>query len=127
MAVAYLDTQVIAWIYAGLYKKLTKDAVRLIESRDLLLSPMAYLELDYMLRVGRVKRDAATIYARLNTSIGLTICGLPFATVAEYAIQNGWTSDPFDKIIAAQARANGNAPLITADENIRKHYPQAVW
>ena len=127
MAVAYLDTQIAIWIHDRHFKKLTKDAVRLIESRDLLLSPMAYLELEYVNRLHRVNNNAVTIYARLHSSIGLTLCGLPFATVADFAIQNGWTSDPFDKIIAAQARANQNAPLITSDENIRKHYAQAVW
>ena len=127
MTFAYLDTQVVAWIYGDRHKKLTRDAVRVIESCDLLLSPMAYLELDYMMRLRRVNRDAATVYARLNSSIGLSLCGLPFATVAAFAVENAWTSDPFDRVIAAQARANRNALLVTADEKIRKHYPQAVW
>jgi len=127
VAIAYLDTQVAVWIHTGQLRKLTKEAVRLIESRDLLFSPMAYIELDQLRGIRRVTSSAATIYARLNSTIGLTLCSLPFATVAEFAIANGWTTDPFDKIIAAQARANGNAELITADENIRKHYPQAVW
>ena len=127
MAVAYLDTQVAVWLYYGKVRKLTREAARVIEARDLLLSPMAYLEFDYLLRASRINHGAATIYAGLNSTFGVSLCALPFATVADLALENSWTTDPFDRIIVAQARANGNAPLITADETIAEHYPRAVW
>jgi PIN domain nuclease of toxin-antitoxin system len=38
-----------------------------------------------------------------------------------------WTRDPFDRLIVANAKANGFAWLISADEHIRNHYPRAVW
>ncbi|MDQ1473147.1 MAG: hypothetical protein QOJ99_4627, partial [Bryobacterales bacterium] len=38
-----------------------------------------------------------------------------------------WTRDPFDLMIVSHAKANGYAPLVTADESIRAHYPKAVW
>lgn len=55
------------------------------------------------------------------------MCSLPFASVAVCAIDIGWTDEPFDRLIVANAKANRNAWLITADETIRQHYPQAVW
>ena len=88
---------------------------------------MVYLEFDNMLRLGRVQHSAAEIFSHLNSTIGLNRCQLPFATVAELAIDNAWTTDPFDKIIVAQAQANRNAPLITSDSNIAENYAQAVW
>jgi PIN domain nuclease of toxin-antitoxin system len=43
------------------------------------------------------------------------------------ALSVSWTSDPFDRIIVGQAKANREAILITADTLIRQHYPAAVW
>ena len=37
-----------------------------------------------------------------------------------------WVRDPFDRLIVAQAIAN-EAPLVTKDEKIRRHYRRAVW
>jgi PIN domain nuclease of toxin-antitoxin system len=127
VAVAYLDTNVAIWLRYGKLKKISKEARRVIEARDLLISPMVYLEFDNVLRLGRVRHSAAEIYSYLNSTIGLTRCQIPFATVAELAGDNLWTTDPFDKIIVAQAQANHNAPLITSDGKIAEHYAQAVW
>jgi PIN domain nuclease of toxin-antitoxin system len=37
-----------------------------------------------------------------------------------------WTRDPFDRLIVAQALLH-DAPLITKDEHIRRHYAGALW
>ena len=50
-----------------------------------------------------------------------------FADVAEAATFEAWTHDPFDRMIVAHAKANGYAPLVTADEKIRANYPRTVW
>jgi PIN domain nuclease of toxin-antitoxin system len=55
------------------------------------------------------------------------MCDYPFAAVALAAIGLGWTDDPFDRIIVAQAAANHDSSLITADAEIRRHYKPAVW
>ena len=54
-------------------------------------------------------------------------CDIPFATIASAALDEKWTRDPFDRLIVANAKANGFAWLISADEAIRKHYPRTVW
>jgi PIN domain nuclease of toxin-antitoxin system len=51
---------------------------------------------------------------------------LPFATVIEYAAQQSWARDPFDRIIVAQAAAAGKE-LITKDRTIHQHYHLARW
>ena len=38
-----------------------------------------------------------------------------------------WTLEPGDRIIVANAMANGNAPLLSADRSINEHYANAVW
>jgi PIN domain nuclease of toxin-antitoxin system len=124
---AYLDTHVAVWLHDGLIQKLTKAAKQEIERSDLLLSPMVYLEFDYLHRRGRIRYSAAEVFANLSTTFGITLCEYPFPAVAGVATGLGWTTNPFDRIIVAQAQANQFAPLISADEVIRQHYRSATW
>ncbi|MGP8246118.1 MAG: type II toxin-antitoxin system VapC family toxin [Bryobacteraceae bacterium] len=125
--IAYLDTHVAVWLYAGLIERISRAAKQRIEECDLLLSPMALLELQYLYERKRITVDAGEAYGYLNATFGIALCGLPFAAVALAAAQARWTSDPFDRIIVGQAQANHEASLITADSEIRRHYAGAVW
>ncbi|MBL8175394.1 MAG: PIN domain-containing protein [Bryobacterales bacterium] len=127
MSVAYLDTHVALWLHDGLVEKLTKAARREIERCDLLISPMVYLELDYLFRRGRLRYPPSEIFANLNGTFGIAQCTIPFPSVTVLAVTLTWTNDPFDRIIVAQALSNRESGLITADETIRKHYAAAVW
>ncbi|MBL8218126.1 MAG: type II toxin-antitoxin system VapC family toxin [Bryobacterales bacterium] len=127
MSVAYLDTHVAVWLHDGLVEKLTKAARREIERCDLLISPMVYLELGYLHRRGRLRMPPSEIFANLYGTFGVGQCSVPFASVAVLAVNLEWTSDPFDRIIVAQAMSNRESGLITADEVIRSHYASAVW
>ena len=40
---------------------------------------------------------------RIVVGYGLAVCRLPFASVLEYALNQAWTRDPFDRLIVAQA------------------------
>lgn len=124
---AYLDTNAVMRLAHGDRKKITKPAQQAIERYDLLLSPMVLLELQYIFEIGRILTPAAKIFAHLETTIGLSICPLPFAAIARVACDETWTRDSFDRMIVAQARHAGNAPLITADEAIKIHYKPAIW
>jgi PIN domain nuclease of toxin-antitoxin system len=127
VSIAYLDTHVGVYLHDGLVEKLTKEAKRQIEGNDLLISPMVFLELDYLFRRKRVSAGAEEIYRNLNADFGVSLCSVPFARIAWAALSIGWTQDPFDRLIVAQAAANHRAPLITRDELIRQNYNQAVW
>jgi PIN domain nuclease of toxin-antitoxin system len=59
--------------------------------------------------------------------MGLQICTLDFPKVVDAALDETWTRDPFDRLIVAQAKANGFAPLVSADDEIAAHYPRTVW
>jgi len=124
---AYLDTQTAVWLHAGALRRLSRDAKREIERSDLVISPMALLEMEYLRARKRIKPDSLALYTYLHTTFGLTLCNLPFAAVIGEAIHLSWTDDPFDRIIVAQAKANHEASLITPDDRILENYPPAVW
>jgi len=127
LSVAYLDTHVAVWLHDGLVEKLTVAAIEAIEASMLLISPMVYLEFSYLYRRGRICMPAAAIYANLSTSFGVSLCGQAFTGIAAAATELEWTSDPFDRIIVAQAQCNTNSRLVTADKIIRSHYERALW
>jgi PIN domain nuclease of toxin-antitoxin system len=124
--VTYLDTHVVAWLYGGELEKLSATAAEEIQKNDSLISPMVVLELQYLFEIGRATSPASTVIEALKRRIGLSVCELSFAKVVEGALHQKWGRDPFDRLIVAHASAN-DAPLITKDEKIRRHYKRAVW
>lgn len=126
-AVIYLDTHVAAWLYAGRVDLLPLRAKEAIEgSTSLLISPMVGLELQYLFETGRTSHTARVVLDTLKQAIGLNSCDLAFQRVAEMALDQRWTRDPFDRLIVSQALARG-APLVTKDALIHAHFPQAIW
>jgi PIN domain nuclease of toxin-antitoxin system len=123
----YLDTQVVVWLAEANLPKISQKALSLVQTADLRLSPMAVLELQYLYEVGRIVVPPQDILVKLNAEIGLTVCDHPFPIIAEIALGENWTPDPFDRVIVAHAKANGLAPLLTRDEVIRKNYQNARW
>jgi len=124
--VIYLDTHVLVRLYQGDIEKLTDTVRREIERHDLLVSPAAVLELEYLHEIGRLQTDALKIMDALAADVRAKVCGIPFQRIVEQALQQKWSRDPFDRLIVAHAKA-GDAALITKDENIRRHYRRAVW
>jgi len=125
--IAYLDTHIVLWLAAGKANRIEPKARRLIDTADLLLPAMAFLELEYLHELGKTKFPARDLLQKIAHEVNLRLCDLPFSTVASAALDEEWTRDPFDRLIVANAKANGFAWLISADETIRKHYPRAVW
>ena len=99
----------------------------MLERADLLISPMVLLELEYLYGVKRIKLPARDIHLKTGHELGVRICDLSFAAVAGIATEENWTRDPFDRMIVAQAKANGLAPLVSGDEEIQQHYPRTIW
>lgn len=127
MSTLYLDTHVLVWLYQDGASRLTPQGVRTIEQAgQLLISPMVELELTYLHEIARINCPASDILNTLRRDIGLEACKLPFAAVVGSALAQGWTRDPFDRLIVAQA-AHRSLPLLTADQNILAHYPLALW
>ena len=122
----YLDTHVVAWLYAG-EVDLFPDKVRsLIDTESLLISPIVELELQYLYELERTTEPGSVVVDSLEAEIGLTRCDLPFTQVVSAAFADDWTRDPFDRIVVAQAQVR-RTPLLTRDATIRDHYSEAIW
>lgn len=123
----YLDTHVVAWLHALGGDALSPAAADAIDtSRDIRISPMVRLELQYLFELGRVSRPAVEVVDALQASLGLRVCDAPFAAVVREAEGESWTRDPFDRLIVAQASLH-DAGLVSKDETLRANYGAAVW
>jgi PIN domain nuclease of toxin-antitoxin system len=125
--IAYLDTQALVWLSQGSLDDISPNVTRLIQNADLFYSPMVLFELELLYEVKRIKQSARDIQRKVEYELGVRLCDLPFPLIAAAALDEKWTRDPFDRLIVANAKANGFAWLISADEEIRKHYPRTVW
>jgi PIN domain nuclease of toxin-antitoxin system len=124
--VIYLDTHVLVRLYLGDIDNLGAAARKAIEEQDLMASGAAVLELEFLHEIGRLRPTALKVVSALGSDAGLRVCELPFRVVAEYALKESWGRDPFDRLIVANAKAN-DAPLVTKDEKIHRHFKRAVW
>jgi PIN domain nuclease of toxin-antitoxin system len=125
--IVYLDTHVVIWLAEANLSKLSQKAMSLIQTADLRVSPMAVVELGYLYEIQRIVVTPQEILVKLSAEVGLTVCAHPFPIIAEVALGETWTRDPFDRIIVAHARANGASLLLTKDETIQANYVNARW
>ncbi len=124
----YLDTQIVMWIAAGrIRKKLTREAIRAIDSADLLVSPMVLLELGCLFEIGRLTKPPLAILDQLQSELGVALSEHSFTAVAHAALSETWTRDPFDRLIVAQARSDGYSGLISSDVRIKQNYSKTIW
>lgn len=125
--IVYVDTQVAVWLAEANLAKLSRKTITLLNNGDVRISPMVMIELQYLYEIRRIIVSPPEIVTKLGVGIGLTVCDYPFPIIAESALGENWTRDPFDRIIVAHAKANGVAPLVTSDELILGNYPNARW
>jgi len=123
----YLDTQVMIWLCEKQLNRLTPHATAAIEEADLLISPIVLLELEYLYEIKKIMQPPQALLSQLQEQIALRLCEHSFSLVIQTALFEGWTRDPFDRLIVAYAKSNGYAPLVTSDRDIRKHYSRSVW
>ncbi|MBI2572076.1 MAG: type II toxin-antitoxin system VapC family toxin [Candidatus Schekmanbacteria bacterium] len=123
----FLDTHAVVWLYAGDLERFPAGAQRRLEEAEVLgVSPAVVLELQYLHEIGRVTVPPAAILADLGTRLGLRVVETLLGPLVEQACCLGWTRDPFDRLIVAQALLQG-ASLLTKDRLIREHLPAAMW
>lgn len=125
--IAYIDTHVAIWLAEGRIDRLSKAALDAVNEYDLRISPVVNLELGMLFQIGRILRPPAAILRQLRTQLDVELCDHSFVDIAETALTELWTREPFDRLIVAHARANKYALLISTDENIRKNYSKAIW
>ncbi|WP_201463864.1 type II toxin-antitoxin system VapC family toxin [Brevundimonas aurantiaca] len=124
----HLDTQIVAWLYLRKIRNLGDAAQKLLRrTKAPMISPLVIVELEILTELGRISPPSVpAMIATLEEQIGLVQSDASMAAVAEAACRFAWTRDPFDRLIVANAMADG-ATLITADQVILRHFDQAVW
>lgn len=122
----HLDTHVVVWLHEDRRDRIPATALRRLNTEPLALSPMVELELAYLFEVGKISVPPSVLIDDLRPTLGLEISTAPFLAVIRQAVRLTWTRDPFDRIIAAQAIAEGES-LLTADRRILANLQHAVW
>lgn len=122
----YLDTHVVAWLYAGQLEKFSQLVKDLMNENEIHVSPIVRLELQYLYEIQRIIKPPNIIMTDLSERIGLKICDKHFNAIVNQALTLSWTRDPFDRIIVAQANLHSNI-LISKDQKILDHYSKATW
>ena len=84
------------------------------------------MELETLRESGRLKNDPDRLVGVVKRDFGLGWSAATFADVIASARTFAWTRDPFDRLIVANAMAEG-ARLLTADETILANFKDAVW
>lgn len=125
-SIAFLDTHIVVWLYAGLKAKFTRKAKNRINTCELYLSQLVRLELQYLYEIGRITEKPEIIIRALAKDIGLKLSEVPLCSLIDEAIRQTWTRDVFDRLIVAETIVS-NAVLITADKDIRKNFNKTVW
>lgn len=120
----HLDTHVALWLAAGDQRRLKPIAARLRRG-PLFVSPIALVEMEVLHEIGRIRAPVNDVWEILNEH-GVAEAAGDIRLVGQYARSLGWTRDPFDRFIVGHALAN-RALLLTADETLRAHCPQAHW
>ena len=124
--VALLDTHAVVWLYSGDVDRFPAKAQAALQQNSLAISPIVELELKYLQEIKRLKANPSTIIGDLAARIGLRVHAISLGRVCLHALDQSWTRDPFDRLIASHAVAI-NSPLITKDELMRKHIPKTIW
>jgi len=109
--VILLDTNAIIWLQIGHPR--TRQLARL--SQPLNVSPASMLELQFLVEAGRLQLDADL--APIAAAMGWLVDDPPAAAWFEAATDFGWTRDPFDRLLVAQAKIEG-LTLVTSDAEI---------
>lgn len=124
-SIVFLDTHIVLWLFEAKIEKLSQRAQLLIETNQLLISPMVELELKFLKEIKKIHHTPDTILRNLSSTIGLEIAYTNFHQVIQHSINMNWTRDPFDRIITAETSVY-ETHLITHEKTILAHYPKAV-
>jgi PIN domain nuclease of toxin-antitoxin system len=124
--IAYLDTHVVLWLYDALTDKLSPSAKAAIENNEVYIAQIVRLELQALYELGYIKTRPEVIINHLSNAIGLHQSDVPMEKIITAAIKLTWTSDPFDRMIAAEALVT-DFPLVTKNSSLRKHLKHSIW
>ena len=125
----HLDTQIIVWLFEGENRRLSKRAAREIrDATALTISPLVRMEIDMLIERKRIDaKSVDSMLAAIAEDFGpVAVSTARLSSIVEKALTIGWTRDPFDRLIVANAMAD-KTKLVTSDEKIRANFKDAVW
>lgn len=122
----HIDTHLVIWLAERRISSLSAIALRLVERERLEISPMVLMELETLRESGRLKNEPDRLVGVVRRDFGLGRSQTSLADVIASARTFAWTRDPFDRLIVANAMADG-ARLLTADATILANFKDAIW
>ena len=123
-----LDTHALLWFQSG-DRRLSRSARRAIEAEDaeLVVSAATVWEMAIKASLGRLRlSDPVDAYVAEKVSQGYRLLSVSWAHAAKVEGLPWHHRDPFDRLLAAQALAEGY-PLVTRDRVFRKYGVKVVW
>lgn len=82
------------------------------------ISPVSFLEVQFLAEVGRLEVRHAEFTAAVGRDPRFVVDEVPLVPLVEKALPLSWTRDPFDRLLAAHSEAR-RAPLCTLDRRMR--------
>ncbi len=122
----FLDTHAAVAIAEGRPRLLGREARRLVQIREVCVSPIALLEVAYLHEAGKIRLTSSEVTRILVNESNVSVVPDDVRAVVERAVSLRWTRDPFDRLIVATAVLH-DAKLVTKDALIHTHFDGAVW
>ena len=123
-----LDTPALLWFQAG-DRRLSRTARRAIEAdeAELVVSAATVWEMAIKASLGRLRLSVPVdAYVAEKITQGYRVLSVSWAHAAKVEGLPWHHRDPFDRLLAAQALAEGY-PLVTRDRLFRKYGVEVVW
>lgn len=124
--VGLLDTSTMLWTLVS-PKRLSRSARKLISTGEVVLSVASYWEVVIKARKGLLPiPDPVSWWTRATQLFGGRVLPIRASHITALAALPDLHRDPFDRILIAQAVAEG-FPLVTSDRQITAYRVQIVW
>jgi len=81
------------------------------------VSPISFLELEYLAEVGRIELRPDALVDAVGADPRFDVDDVPLLNLIRKALPLDWTRDPFDRLLAAHSTAR-RVPLCTVDRVI---------
>jgi PIN domain nuclease of toxin-antitoxin system len=121
-----LDTSTLIWALVG-SERLSAKAHKALKAGPLVLSVVSYWEVVIKAQKGLLKiADPANWWSRATEILGGDILSVRAAHISALAGLPDIHKDPFDRMLIAQASAEGLA-LLTSDELFGQYPVKVVW
>ncbi len=124
--IVYLDTHVVLWLYDALTDRLSPAANVAIENNEVYIAQIVRLELQAFYELDHIKTRPEVIINHLSKTIDLHQSNVALEKIITAAIKLIWTTDPFDRMIAAESLVT-DCPLVTKNSTLRKHLKHSIW